>query len=244
MTRPPDRSDDGSGVDRFDDGTATLRLRQAEKSAVVNRRGVLWRAGLATAVGAGALTALDQQRADAATGGPFVLGQANDAASVTALKPTVGLTTGFSQLMSLDGSAGITVSTLDVTGPSGGNAVFAHVDTGVALAGSGTGSATGVSGASSSGTGVNASSVTGTALQVSGKTHFSRSGSASVAQGSRTKSVTVSGMTSSSLVLVTLQVSVSGLYVAGAVPATGKFTLHLNKAAPTKMKFAWFVLSG
>jgi hypothetical protein len=51
-------------------------------------------------------------------------------------------------------------------------------------------------------------------------------------------------MTASSLVLATLQVSVTGLYITGVVPASGKFTLHLNKAAPKSMKFAWFVLSG
>jgi hypothetical protein len=86
--------------------------------------------------------------------------------------------------------------------------------------------------------------VSGTALNVNGKVHFSRSGAASVAQGDKTKTVNVAGMKATSLVLVTLQVSVSGLYVAAAVPALGKFTVHLNKAAPTSMRFAWFALSG
>src|SRR4051794_36318081 len=114
------------------DGLATLRVREVENAAVVSRRGVLWRAGLATAAGAAALTALDEQRAQAATGGNFILGGSNDANSVTALKATAGLTTGFSQLMSLDGSTSITVSTLDVKGPSAGTAIFGHVDSGVA----------------------------------------------------------------------------------------------------------------
>jgi hypothetical protein len=239
---------------RLDDGMATVRLREVENGAVISRRGVLWRAGLATAAGAAALTALDEQRAQAVTGGNFVLGQANNADNTTSLTSTSGITQGFSTLMALDGSSHVTISTLDVTGPTGGTAVYAHLggsgsalsgasDSGIGVTG-GANSGTGVSGHSGTGIGVHAISTSGAALKVSGKTKFSRSGAASVAQGNKTRTVTVSGMTASSLVLVTLQVSVAGLSVAGAVPAAGKFTVHLNKAAPTSMKFAWFVLSG
>lgn len=228
----------------LDGGEATLRLRELENEAVVSRRGVLWRAGLATAAGAAALTALDEQRADAVTGSNFVVGQDNTEESATTLRATTGITQGFSVLMYLDGSSHVTVSTLDVTGPSGRTGVYGHVpDTGYGVYGA-AGAGVGVGGAATSGVGVNASSVSGTALNVNGKVHFSRSGAASVAQGDKTKTVNVAGMKATSLVLVTLQVSVSGLYVAAAVPALGKFTVHLNKAAPTSMRFAWFALSG
>src|SRR5436305_644728 len=81
---------------------------------------------------------------------------------------------------------------------------------------------------SASGTGVKASSAIGTALSVDGRTQFSRSGSASVPQGSNAKTVKLAGVKSSSLVLVTLQTSITDIYVASAVPAAGKFTVHLN----------------
>jgi hypothetical protein len=243
-----------NGEARLDDGTASLRLREVQNGAVINRRGVLWRAGLAAAGGMAALSALDDESAQAATGTAFMLGATNDAANPTTLHSTPGITVGFSTLMSLDGSTNVTQSTLDVGGPSGGKAINAHVGSGVAVAGSGTGGATGilgssgsgigVSGTSGSGQGVSASSGSGTALFVSGKVHFSRSGAGSVAKGSNTKAINIPGMTASSLVLATLQIAVSGLYIAGVVPDAGKFTLHLNKAAPKGMKFAWFVLAG
>lgn len=243
------------------DGEATQRLREVENQAMVSRRGVLWRAGLATAAGVGVVAALDGQQAQAVTGGNFILGNANSAANTTSLSAPVTATLS-SQLMNLDGT-NVTVTTLFVQGPNGGTGVTAQ-STGTALSGSSSGG-TGVNGSSSSGSGVNGSSTSGSgvsgssstgagvhatstgsgpALQVNGKTHFSRSGAASVAQGSATKTVTVAGMTASSLVLVTLQVSVSGLYIAGAVPGSGKFTVHLNKAAPTATRFAWFALAG
>lgn len=247
IIRRESSGDIGSGDNddvRLDDGMATVRVREVENGAVISRRGVLWRAGLATAAGAAALTALDEQRAQAVTGGNFLLGESNNADNTTSLTATSGITQGFSTLMSLDGSSHVTISTLDVTGPAGGTGVYGHNSTGYAVSGAST-SGYGVYGSSTSGVGVLAAAGnSGTALKVTGKTSFSRSGAASVGQGSKTKAVTVSGMTATSLVLVTLQVSVAGVYVSGAVPAAGKFTVHLNKAAPTSMRFAWFVLAG
>jgi hypothetical protein len=285
------------------DGTASERLRGVEAATVVSRRGVLWRTGLATVAGAAALTALDERRADAATGGNFILGQSNSATSTTELSATA------SPILQLDGgSLGATGTTLVVNAPIGGAGLFVSGSsttstTGLAINASGTGTATGVfgssgsgtgvSGSSTSGTGVNggsgtgsgvrgtstsgtgmaglstsgagvtgastsgtgvsgsshsgtgvlASSSTGNALSVHGRAHFSRSGSSSVAAGHATKTVSVSGITSSSLVLVTLQSASSGVYVQSAVPASGQFTVHLSKKAPNTTKFAWFVLN-
>lgn len=295
------------------DGTTSVRLREVEGAAVVSRRGVLWKTGLATVAGAAALTALDERRADAATGGNFVLGQTNSATSTTELSGTA------SPIMQLDGgSLGATGTTLVVNGPSGGAGLYVSgastgTTTGLAINGTGSGTATGVAGASGSGTGVSGSSnsgtgvsgsstsgtgvkggsssaagvsgtstsgagvkggsstgtgvsgsstsgngvsgsstsgtgvyaksVTGSALWVSGKAHFSRAGSSSVSTGHWSATVAVSGMTSSSLVLVTLQSHYSGVYVQSAVPAAGKFTVNLGAKAPHTTHFAWFVIN-
>lgn len=280
-------SDEPDAGHRPGDGTTSARLRAAEDAAVVTRRGVLWRAGLAAAVGAGALTALETERADAATGGNFVLGQANDAGSTTLLTPSAS--TSSNPLFRIDGSAmNATATTVDITGPNGGAALhaggFSTTRTvGLAINGTGTGTANGISGSSSggagvlatsgsgpglsassatnaavkavstsgtgvdasssSGVGVRATSTSGTALSVTGKVHFSHSGAASITQGSKAKTIKVSGMTASSLVLVTLQTTASGIYLAGAVPGSGAFTVRLNKAAPKSMRFAWFVIN-
>ena len=157
-----ERSEDDDVI-RLDGGAATQQLRQAESGAVISRRGVLWRAGIASAVGAVALSGLDEQRAQAATGGSFILGAANDAALATTLKATTNAPVGLSQLMALDGSTNITVSTLDVTGPPGGTAINGHNTSGIGTSGSST-SSTGVVGSSGTGSGVAGTSVSGTGV--------------------------------------------------------------------------------
>lgn len=256
---------DDDGVTAAGDGHATVRLRDAETAVAVSRRGVLWRAGLATAAGVAALSALDEQSADATTS-TFTLGQNNN----TDATSTVTATNTLKPMMKFDGSGmGSTDTTLEVDGPNGGTALQVHAGAGpsgtvglalnvsadggssavhassgsaTAVLGSST-SGVGIAGSSGSGTGVHASSTSGTALSVSGKVRFSRSGASSVAQGSKTKTVIVAGMKSTSLVLVTLQTSITGVYVTAAVPGSGKFTLHLNKNTPAAAKFAWFVLN-
>jgi hypothetical protein len=49
-------------------------------------------------------------------------------------------------------------------------------------------------------------------------------------------------MTPDSLVLVTLQSVLARVYVHGAVPGHGRFTVHLNKKASRETRFAWYVL--
>jgi hypothetical protein len=311
-------SDDS--VEASGDGTASLQLRDVENAGVVSRRGVLWRAGLATAAGVGVLSVLDEQRAEANTGGNFILGQGNVANATTSLAPN-GQTT---PLMQVNGaSLSATSTTMVVNGPNGGAALgvtggSTATTVGLAINGTGSGTATGVYGASGSGTGlrgvsstgagvygssssnagvqgvsssstgvvgssgtadgvhgttatagkygvvgtstsptggtgvygtsphgvgIRASSSSGTALYVSGKTHFSRSGSGTVATGNTSVIVNVSGLTSSNLVLATLQKKVSGVYLLAAVATTGHFTVYLNKSAPANIKFAWFVLN-
>jgi hypothetical protein len=161
MTIGHEGSEDELAV-RPDGGTATQRLREAQSTAVISRRGVLWKAGIATAVGVAGLASLDEQRAQAASGGNFLLGSFNNAAGPTELEVTAGSTVGFSQLMVLNGT-GVTVTALDVTGPSGGTAVYGHVASGVGSSGVST-SGTGVSGSSTTGSGVTGTSSSGTGV--------------------------------------------------------------------------------
>src|SRR5215471_13486965 len=101
------------------DGSGTQRLRDAENAAAVSRRGVLWRAGLATAAGIGALSLLDAQPAEATTG-PFTLGTANTSDAQTKLTATNTV----QQFFVIDGSPmGVTDTTMVVTGPNGGRAL-------------------------------------------------------------------------------------------------------------------------
>jgi hypothetical protein len=104
-------------------------------------------------------------------------------------------------------------------------------------------SGTGVWGESSSGTGVRAKSATGTALHVTGKAKFSRSGIVTVAAGISSKTVTLAGVTTSSMVLATAQ-QFKTVHVKAAVPGSGAFTIRLTGNAPTGgLKVAYFVLN-
>jgi hypothetical protein len=187
------------------DGAATRRLREVESVATVSRRGVLWRAGLATAVGVAGLTALDQQRADAATGGNFLLGKTNDAGASTILKPTTS--TSSNPLMQIDGTAmNATATSLVVKGPAGGVGLSVQgVDSGstttigLALSAQSNGAANGiygngggygVTGNSTGGTGVNGTSGTGT-----GVAGTSTSGRGVFATSTSGNALEVSGMT-------------------------------------------------
>jgi hypothetical protein len=100
----------------------------------------------------------------------------------------------------------------------------------------------GVDTSAGGGYGVYGSSTAGTALKVVGITEFSRSGSALVSGAS----VVVTGvaLSSSSLILATLQGYEKGVAVAGVVPnvATSSFTIHLTKAAKVSLAIAWFVV--
>jgi hypothetical protein len=194
------RAEDPEHPTRAGDGTASVRLRDLEGTTVASRRGVLWKTGLATVAGAVALTALDERRADAATGGNFVLGNNNSATSVTELSGNA------SPVMQVDGSGlGATGTTLVVNGPSGGAGLFVAgasttSTTGLAInatgAGSangvfgGSGSGTGVSGASTSGTGVNGGSTSGTGVNGTSASSTGVAGTSTSGTGVSAKSTT------------------------------------------------------
>jgi hypothetical protein len=85
---------------------------------------------------------------------------------------------------------------------------------------------------------------TGYALWTTGKLNFvNRSGSATVASGHKSVKVTLAGVTTSSMVLATVQRA--GGFFASAIPAAGSFTIYLNKAptSPATVKVAYLVMN-
>ncbi len=129
-----------------------------------------------------------------------------------------------------------------------GSGVFGQNDaTGYGVTGRalGTTGGTGVYGDapnSAQGVGVEADSASGIGLQVKGKAVFSRSGIAVVSSGQTSVTVTMSGVTTSSMILATVQQS-GGFYVKYAVPASGSFKIVISKAATSTVKVAFFVLN-
>ena len=106
----------------------------------------------------------------------------------------------------------------------------------------------GVRGEATSGTGVRAVSATGKALDVTGKFVLNRSGIAQIPANATFVDVAVpGGIAATSMVLATLQLARSGVYVRAARPAwpvAGKLRIDLNKAASTTAStpVAWMVL--
>jgi hypothetical protein len=96
-----------------------------------------------------------------------------------------------------------------------------------------------------SGVGVFAQGPT-TGLKVNGAAVFSRSGRVTISSGSSTATVKHLSLTSSSLVLATIQGFVAGVNVQGVTIVTGtngSFTVHLNKTAPSAIVVGWFIVN-
>jgi hypothetical protein len=131
------------------------------------------------------------------------------------------------------------------SGPTGTGVQGSTSGNGTAVYGDNTGATgTGVFGDATTGTGVLAHSTNGTALAVNGPAHFSQSGIAIVPSGAKSATVTMAGVTTSNMILATVQ-QAGGFYVKYAVPAAGSFTIAINKApaAPQTVKVAFLVLS-
>jgi hypothetical protein len=115
--------------------------------------------------------------------------------------------------------------------------------TGSAVYGEATGPGVGVYGDTTNGTGVIAKSTNGTALSVNGKAKFSRSGKVVIAAGTTSRTVTLAGVTTASMVLATSQQNAT-VFVRSVVPGSGSFTIRLSGAAPSAgLKVAYFVLN-
>jgi hypothetical protein len=82
-----------------------------------------------------------------------------------------------------------------------------------------------------------------TALQVSGKVKFSRAGRTYLTSSQKSKTIKMSGVTSSSYVIATVQTSVSGVYVRAVVPASGKLTIYLSKAGGKRIYVGYMVIN-
>jgi len=114
---------------------------------------------------------------------------------------------------------------------------------GTGILGQATGHGKGVIGKSLDGIGVLANSTTGIALDVVGKVRFSRSGTTTVPAGHAHATVTLAGVSPSSLVLATLQNLVGDVVIAAVVPAVDEFKISLTNAPTTAAKVAWFVIN-
>lgn len=160
-------------------GGTSGALRQAAQSQTA-RRNMLRRGGIVAAATVAGLTMLDQRRAEAATGGNFTLGQANDANAATELHSTTNGATlvplfhvngatlsGTSTTMIVDGPGSIAGIALRVNGNQGGTGVIASAangpsgTVGLALSASGSNGAHGINASSDKGVAVAASSTSG-----------------------------------------------------------------------------------
>jgi hypothetical protein len=82
-----------------------------------------------------------------------------------------------------------------------------------------------------------------TGLRAHGKVQFpNRSGRVGFAAGAASKTVSVSGVTSTNMAFAVVNKNASGLYVRAVVPATGKITIYLSKGAPSGTYVSWLVL--
>jgi len=101
----------------------------------------------------------------------------------------------------------------------------------------------GVFAVSGGGTAVYAMSDTGVALKVEGKVAFSRSGVAQVKARKTSVTVTLAGVTTSSIVLATLQTDTGApIAVANVVAASRSFTITLTAAPRRLVEVGWFVI--
>ncbi len=98
--------------------------------------------------------------------------------------------------------------------------------------------------ATTTGVGVLATApLTGVALRASGKVVFNRSGRATVAAGTSSKTVSLAGVTTGSLVFAVLASSRSGRYVRAVVSASGSFTIYLNTTVLSSTLVSRFALN-
>ena len=247
-------------ADRTDAGTWKER---------VSRRGLLGRLARAGAVGAGAAVIGGGVLADpalAGTDGDVVLGVANQATS----GPTGILSSGGTGLYGESTAAsgtglvgrGSGTGSAGVIGVGLAQGVYGYnlETTGIGVKGEVDGVGSGVYGLANAngvgvfgdapvnGIGVIAQGNGGSALDVRGKAKFSRSGTATIVGtlALPKASIVVPGvaLSTNSLILVTAQKNVAGVWVRAAVPnvAGSSITIYLNKAVTTSMPVAWMVI--
>lgn len=181
-------------------GSTSGLLRQTAQTRTT-RRNMLRRGGVVAAASVAGLTLLDQRRAEAVTGGTFVLGNNNDANNPTELHVTNSGTkvvplfhingsalSGTSTSMIVDGPGSVAGIALQVNGGSGGTGVITSAakgpqgTVGLALAASGSNGADAIHASSDKGTGVAGTSSSGTGVTGKGRRGGVFSGSAAAIQ--------------------------------------------------------------
>jgi hypothetical protein len=213
------------------------------------------RRNLAGIIVLGILVALTGPAAEAANGDPVLLGNINIASSTTAVHTSSGY--GLDGLTS-DPSRGYASVLGQNTGGGNGvegssrnfNGVYGYTQSSTAsgVYGENNFGGFGVAGRTfNSGVAVLADDAdgTGVALRTTGKLQFqNRSGIVRVASGQKSITVTLAGVTASSMVTATVQ-RTGGFFVQAAVPAAGSFKIYINKApvSPTTVKVAYLVLN-
>jgi hypothetical protein len=208
------------------------------------------RAILAAATGAAAATAAATLgrplSAAAADGDPLILGQQNQADTVTVLNGVLGVKP------SLE-----VINNVPVPNPTSITAIFAHSDNGEGVLGQSHGSfgipSSGVHGSATKagGIGVTATSAEGgTALYVSGKAKLAtRSGRATVRAGMAVTDIDLrskGGLSGTPLCFANLSSYRPGVYVAAVRPnhpVAGKARIYLNRTVSSNTSVAWFVLN-
>ena len=214
---------------------------------------------LAANVAGAALTAQNNSTTGVAAGAAA----ASDGTAIHAVAGGPGLSPGETYGTGLYGYASATegVLAVGVWGDSddagvlatGYDAVIAHgyarglvarAQQGTAVDAAGEGASTGVKGVSQSGVGVHALSSFGAALRVDGKIQFTkRSGKIAGAAGATSVSKTITGVTSSSIVIAVLQTVETGTWVPAAVGSANKITVYFNRALPTSTYVGYLVIN-
>ena len=122
-------------------------------------------------------------------------------------------------------------------GGSAGRGVFGECSLGIGVLGQSLGTGVGVRAHNTNNSGL--------ALKVTGKAAFDRSGKLTVLAGQSSVTKSSISLTSSSLVLATLQSNVAGLYVQGVVtnPGGSAFTVYLSKAPAANVTVAWMAVN-
>jgi hypothetical protein len=195
----------------------------------VGRRAVVLGAAASACAAIGAVAA--SSPAAAADGDGLLLGQANTAASTTSVSTTYG--DGLMATTTQNGQNGVEG---EDKSPKGGQGVRGSSTAGF-----------GVYGISTDGVGVYAQSAAGPALKVEGPAVFSRSGGVTIRVGEESATVTGVDLTENSIVLLTIQKAVPGLYALGVVkdvPAK-EFTIQLSNMAPEghPAEVGWFIVN-
>jgi len=80
------------------------------------------------------------------------------------------------------------------------------------------------------------------ALRVMGRASFGFSGKATILANTSTVVITRAGVTAASLIIATPRTNRAGVFVQSAVPAAGKFTIHLNKKVAAATDVAYMIL--